>query len=93
MLGEYFDKNFSKDSRVTIILMLVGSTILYEVATYLVKIFVSGAEPEVLTFILTLFVEIIFNTLLIIIFYPLIRKLGYYMEDSFKGKKILTRYF
>lgn len=93
LLGEYFDKNFSKDSRVTIILMLVGSTILYEVATYLVKIFVSGAEPEVLTFILTLFVEIIFNTLLIIIFYPLIRKLGYYMEDSFKGKKILTRYF
>src|SRR5699024_5045056 len=44
LLGEYFDKNFSKDSRVTIILMLVGSTILYEVATYLVKIFVSGAE-------------------------------------------------
>ncbi len=93
LLGEYFDKNFSKDSRVTIILMVAGSTILYEIAVYLVKIFAGGADPEILTFALTLFVEIIFGTLLIIIFYPIIRKLGYYIEDSFKGKKILTRYF
>ena len=93
LLGEYFDKNFSKDSRVTIILMAAGSTVLYEVATYMVKVFSAGAELEILTFILTLLVEIIFNTLLIIIFYQLIRKLGYYIEDSFKGKKILTRYF
>ena len=73
--------------------MAAGSTVLYEVATYMVKVFSAGAELEILTFILTLLVEIIFNTLLIIIFYPLIRKLGYYIEDSFKGKKILTRYF
>lgn len=93
LLGEYFDKNFSKDSRVTIILMAAGSTVLYEIATYILKIFTAGAEAEILTFILTMLVEVLFNTLLIIILYPLIRKLGYYIEDSFKGKKILTRYF
>ena len=82
LLGEYFDKNFSKDSRVTIILMAAGSTVLYEIATYILKIFTAGAEAEILTFILTMLVEVLFNTLLIIILYPLIRKLGYYIEDS-----------
>ena len=93
ILGEYFDKNFSKDSRVTLILMSAGCTALYEVIKYAGIIFNSGAEIEILMFILTLFVELIFNTLIIIIMYPLIKKLGYYMENLFKGKKILTRYF
>ena len=34
LLGEYMDKNFSKDSRVTIIVMSAVSTIIYEVFTY-----------------------------------------------------------
>lgn len=93
LLGEYFDKNFSKDSRITLILMAAGSTAFYEVGKYIGVIFNSGAEIEVLMFILTLFVELIFNTLIIIIIYPLMKKLGYYIEGAFKGKKILTRYF
>ena len=34
LLAEYFDKNFSKESRVTIMLMVIGTTILYEVGVY-----------------------------------------------------------
>ena len=93
LIGEYLDKNFSKDSRFTLILMVAGCTIFYEIGIYAVKIFTFGAELEILTFTLTLIVEIIFNTLLIIILYPLIKKIGYYLEDAYKGKKILTRYF
>ena len=93
LLGEYLDKNFSKDSRVTIIIMSAASTIIYEVATYVISIFQNGVTPEILTFTLTLLVEILFNTMLIIIFFPLMKKLGYYLEESFKGKKLLTRYF
>lgn len=93
LLGEYFDKNFSKDSRVVIILMSAGSTIIYELGIYISKIVMQGASAEFLTFMLTVLVEILFNTLLIIILYPLMKKLGYYIEDAFKGKKILTRYF
>lgn len=93
LLGEYFDKNFSKDSRVTLILMAAGTTALYEVGKYVGILFKSGADIEILMFILTLFVELIFNTLIIIIIYPLMKKLGYYLESVFKGKKILTRYF
>ena len=93
LLGEYMDKNFSKDSRVTIIVMSALSTIIYEVFTYAINIFQYGGVPEILTFTLTLLVEILFNTMLIIIFYPLMKKLGYYLEEQYKGKKILTRYF
>lgn len=93
LLGEYFDKNFSKDSRVTIIIMSAGSTILYELGIYVSKILLQGVNTEFLTFTLTVLVEILFNILLIIILYPLMKKLGYYIEDAFKGKKILTRYF
>lgn len=93
VLGEYLDKNFSKDSRVTLILMSAGCTALYEFGKYIGIIFNSGGQIEILMFILTLFVELIFNTLIIIIVYPLMKKLGYYMENLFKSKKILTRYF
>lgn len=93
LLGEYLDKNFSKDSRVTIIFMSAVSTILYEVIIYAISIIQNGVMPEILTFTLTLLVEILFNTILIIIIYPLMKKLGYYLEEEYKGKKLLTRYF
>ena len=34
-LGGFFDKNFSKDSKITILLMVAGSTILFETIVYL----------------------------------------------------------
>ena len=44
-------------------------------------------------FIITLLIEVIYNTILTIILYPLIQKIGYAIEDVFKGQTILTRYF
>ena len=52
-----------------------------------------GINVEILNFIIILVIEIIYNTVLTIILYPLIQKFGYYIEDEYKGNKILTRYF
>ena len=93
LLGEYFDKNFSKDSRVTIILMTAGVTILFEVCMYVVNILKFDVELELIPFIITLMVETIYNVFIVIILYPGMKKLGYYLENIFKGKKLLTRYF
>lgn len=93
LLGEYFDKNFSKDSRVTIILMTAGATILFEICMYIVNIVKFKIPLEILPFSIILAVETIYNVLLVIILYPGIKKLGYYIENLFKGKKLLTRYF
>ena len=92
-IGGYFDKNFSKDSRMTIMLMVIGTTLLYEIGNYVISIMRLSIQIEVLSFVRVLLIEIIYNVIITIILYPLIQKLGYKVEDIFKGQKILTRYF
>lgn len=93
LLGEYFDNNFSKESRLTIMLMVIGSTLIYETGVYIFNIFRLEINVEVFSFIKILFIEVLYNTILVIILYPLIQKAGYALENMFKVKNILTRYF
>ena len=93
LIAEYCDKNFSKDTKLTIILMVIISTIIYEVGIYAFTIIKDGIEIELLSFAKILLVEILYNSLLIIIIYPLLHKLGYAIENIFKSKTIMTRYF
>lgn len=92
-LAAIFDKNFSKDSRMTIMLMVLGSTVIVEVLNYLLAYMVIGMNVEIFYFIRTLIIEVIYNIILTIIIYPLIQKFGYDIENEYKGNKILTRYF
>lgn len=92
-LGGFLDKSFSKDSRITIILMAVGGTFIYEVGICLLNYVIISTNIEIIAFLKTLVIEIIYNAILVIIFYPLLQKAGYYIEEAFRGKKILTRYF
>ena len=92
-LGGVFDKNFSKDSRITILLMGMICTILYEVLLYILRNIIIGIDAEVVEFIKILFVEVIYNILLLIIVYPIMKFTGYEIENEIKGDKILTRYF
>ena len=93
IIGGYFDKNFSKESRITMMLMVIGSTCIFEIGNYILHIVESSINVEIRAFITTLAIEVIYNTILTIILYPMIQKLGYKIEDIFKGQKILTRYF
>lgn len=93
LLAEYFDKNFSKESRVTIMLMVIGTTILYEVGVYSFDVVKYSFPFEIKEFASILTIEVIFNTLLTIILYPIFQKLGYKVEEVFKSKRVLTRYF
>lgn len=93
VIGGYFDKNFSKESRITIMLMVMGSTCIYEIGSYLLQMIELSIYIEIIPFVTTLLIETIYNTILTIILYPVIQKLGYQIEDIFKGQKILTRYF
>lgn len=92
-LGEYFDKNFSKESRITIMLMVMGCTVLYEFATYVYNIFSLGINWEIYSFMKILIIEAIYNAIIVIIIYPIMQKAGYALENTFKVKNILTRYF
>lgn len=92
-LGSYFDKNFSKDNKITIILMAIGATIIYEFGSYFVSSIILNFDAEYWILIKKLIIEVIYNSLLVIIFYPLIQKIGYWIDRNFKKTNILTRYF
>ncbi len=92
-LATIFDKNFSKDSRMTIMVMVMVATIIFETIAYILNYLIASINIEIINFIRILAIEVIYNVILTIILYPLIQKAGYYIENEYKGNKILTRYF
>lgn len=93
LIGEILDKNFSKESRVTIMLMMAGSTVIFELGSYIFNVITLDMNLEIVSFIKILLIEVIYNIIIVIIIYPLIQKLGHLLEEVFKTKNILTRYF
>lgn len=92
-LAATFDKNFSKDSRATIMFMVLGTTFIFEIIVYILNYVVFSTNVEIINFIKILAIEIIYNLIIVIILYPFIQKFGYTIENEYKGNKILTRYF
>ncbi len=92
-IASYFDQNFSKENRITIIIMVAISTFIYEFGYYFLKSSIIGFEREYLFFFRIVTIEIIYNVLLTILFYPLIHKVGFIIDRNFKENNILTRYF
>ena len=87
IIAGYFDKNFSKDNKITIMIMVVGMTIVCEIVNYFLNVAILESLIELKSFIRILLIETLYNAILTIIFYGAIIKLGY------KQKNILTRYF
>lgn len=92
-LAATFDKNFSKDSRATIMIMVLVATLIYEVIIYILNYIIFSINVEIINFIKILAIEIIYNLIIVIIIYPLFQKFGYSIENEYKGNRILTRYF
>ena len=93
IVGVLFDKNFAKDSRMTMMIMVTASTIIYEFGMYMLNYIMFSINFEIFIFIKILLIEVIYNNILVIIFYPFMQKIGYYIESKYKESKILTRYF
>ena len=92
-LGSYFDRNFSKENKLTIIFMVIGTTIVFELGTYFLNSIILDYEIEYLYFLKIVLIETLYNVLLVIILYPLIQKIGYSIDRNYKRNNILTRYF
>ncbi len=93
VVGMIFDKNFSKENRITLIVMVMISTSIFEVGAFIINCFANKSAVEVLPFIEILIIECLYNAILTIILYPLMQKFGNKVETEYKGNKILTRYF
>lgn len=93
LIGGYIDKKFSKESKITIILCVYVLTCFYELGVYLLNSFMYNGTIELLVFSKRVLVEAGFNCIILIVFYPILKRLGYYVQDIFRGNNILTRYF
>ena len=91
--GGYLEKNLSKDSKITVMILVAGFTVAYETFIYFYRGAILSSNIEILLFIKILAIEVLYNTLLTIILYPSMQHFGYKIEDVFKKTKILTRYF
>lgn len=93
LIGGILDKSFSKDSRITFMLMTIAVTIFGEIVNYTLQILLISAEPAFIQFMKIVIIEAIFNAILVIILYPLIQKAGDKTEEIINESKSLMRYY
>ena len=74
-------------------LMTIGATLICEAVSYLIQIIVLKLSIELIPFIKIIMIETLYNSILIILIYPLIEKAGDLLERIFKEKSILTKYY
>lgn len=92
-IGGYLSKNFSKDSRITIITIIAATTFIFEIGIILLNFLINQIHIGFWYLLKTLTIEIMYNSIITIIIYPLIIKFGYVIEDIFRKDKMFTRYF
>ncbi len=90
---EYIDEHYSKDNLLAFVVIICLATFAYESGYYVVKMVISETQFEILPYLKVTLIETLYNGLLTIIFYPLIKKAGYYVQNIYKRKKLLTRYY
>lgn len=85
-MGGFLDKTFSKESKITIIFMVLGSTFSYELVVFIYTAISNNVPIDILNFFRILGIELLFNGLMTIILYPIIKKFGIILEKIFKNK-------
>lgn len=91
--GAVLDKNFSKDSRITLMFMVFSSTLIFESIFYLLQILLCNMQIEIVSFLKILTVEIIYNLIITIIIYPGFQRFGNYVQSVFTEDKGFIKYF
>lgn len=89
-IATWFDSLWSKDEKISIIIMVFLSTFIFEFGSYFIKSIVLDFEFEVIVFLKMLVWEEIYNILLTIIFFSLIKKIGYMMERKLKRSNMYS---
>ncbi len=73
--------------------MAAVTTFACELISYIFQAIIFKWSIEIFAFVRIVLLEILFNSMLIIIIYPIIEKTGILLERLFTENKILTRYY
>ena len=74
-------------------LMAAATTFICELVSYIYQMILFNISIEVFSFIKIVLIEILFNSMIITIIYPIIQKSGILLEKIFTEDKVLTRYY
>ena len=74
-------------------LMAAATVFACELISYIYQIILFNLSIEVWAFLKIILIEILFNSMIIIIIYPIIEKTGTLLERIFTEDKVLTRYY
>lgn len=85
-------KNFSKENKLNIMIMVTITTLCYETGVYILRIFLFSIQFEILPFIKIILIECFYNAMITIIIYPIMQYFGQKIEENIFENKIL-RYF
>ena len=89
-IATWFDSLWSKDERISIIIMVILSTFIFEFGSYFLKSLILDFEIESGVFFKILAIEELYNVLLTIIFFGVIKKFGYMMERKLKRSNMYS---
>lgn len=89
-IATWFDSLWSKDEKISIVIMVIIATFIFEFGSYFLKSIIIGFDIEIIPFLKILALEELYNMLLTIIFFGLIKKLGYSMERKLKRSNMYT---
>lgn len=73
--------------------MAAATAFVCELISYIYQIILFKLSIEIVAFIKIMLIEILFNSMIIIIIYPIIEKAGALLERIFTEDKVLTRYY
>ena len=93
LLNGKMEKRFTKESRITQMVITFICTIIFEIGIYILKLAFLHIPLETLPFLKILIVEASYNCILCIIFYSLMLKIGKILEDIYKERKRTGFYF
>lgn len=76
-------------NRITVSTIIAILTITYNITIYLLNIIVTDINIELMQFIKVVFIEILYNSLIIILIYPILKKKTEKIQEIFEFKNIL----
>ena len=85
-------KNFSKENKFNIMIMVVLTTLVYEIGVYILRILIYSIDIELIAFIKVILIECFYNAMITIIIYPLIQYFGQKIDEKLFGNKVLRYY-
>ncbi len=74
-------------------LITLGATLICEILSYLIQLVVFRLSFEIFVFLKIISIETLYNIIIVIIIYPLMKKSGEVLTRIFNEKNVLTKYY